>query len=108
MWCKAATGLDFMHVLNFLAVCHSFHQCTCMCQFATLHLEGYRKFDFMQLCTHAVPSGECSYYLDVTGYHHAQIMQDFTLFINDSLMEHIFSPSVRSSIVHSCNSYILV
>ena len=45
-----------------------------------LQLEGYIKFDFMLLRTHAALSGECSYYADVTRYHHAQIMQDFTPF----------------------------
>ena len=30
--------------------------------------------------THAAPSGECSYYVVVQLYHHAHIMQDFTVF----------------------------
>ena len=30
----------------------------------TLQLEGYSKFNFMLLCAHAAPSGECSYYVD--------------------------------------------
>ena len=40
----------------------------------TLQLKGYRKFDFMLLHAHAALSGECSYYVDATRYHHARIM----------------------------------
>ena len=40
----------------------------------TLLLKGYRKFDFMLLHAHAALSGECSYYVDATRYHHARIM----------------------------------
>ena len=46
----------------------------------TPQLEGYRKFEFMLLCTLAAPSGECSYYVDATRNHHVRIMQDFTPF----------------------------
>ena len=48
----------------------------------TLQLKGYRKFDFMLLHAHAALSGECSYYVDATRYHHARIMRDFTPFFN--------------------------
>ena len=48
----------------------------------TRQLEGYRKFDFMLLHAHAAFSGEYSYYVDATRYHHAQIMRDFTPFFN--------------------------
>ena len=48
----------------------------------TLQLEGYRKFDFMLLHSHAASSGECSYYVHATRYHHARIMRDFTPFFN--------------------------
>ena len=40
----------------------------------TLQLEGYRKFDFMLLHSHAASSGECSYYVHARRYHHARIM----------------------------------
>ena len=43
----------------------------------------------MQLHTHAAQSGECSYYVDVTQYHHANHARFHTHFINDTLMEHL-------------------
>ena len=60
----------------------------------------------MLLHAHAALSGECSYYVHATRYHHARIMWDFTPLVNDTFNGTlIFSPSVRSSIVHTCNSY---
>ena len=40
----------------------------------TLQLKGYRKFDFMLLHAHAALSGECSYYVDTTWYHHVHYL----------------------------------
>ena len=74
----------------------------------TLQLEGYRKFDFMLLRAHAAQSGECSYNVDARRYYHARVMRDFTPFFNlQTILTIIFSPSVRSSIVHSRNSYLV-
>ena len=43
-------------------------------QVHTLQLKFYNKFDFMLLHAHAALSGECSYYVHATRYHHARIM----------------------------------
>ena len=72
----------------------------------TVQLEGYKKFDFMLLCAHAAPSGECSYYLDATQYHHARIMQDFTVFffelVNDTFSgTHIFFHTVHVLVLYT-------
>ena len=48
----------------------------------TLQLEGYRKFNFMLICAHAAPCGECSYHVDATQYRHTRIMRDFTPLFN--------------------------
>ena len=62
----------------------------------------------MLLRAHAAPCGECSYYVDSRRYYHVRIMRDFTPFFNlQTILSIIFSPSVRSSIVHSRNSYLV-
>ena len=43
----------------------------------------------MLLHTHAAQSGECSYYVDATQYHHANHVRFHTHFVNDTSMEHL-------------------
>lgn len=51
------------------------------------YIEDYRKLEFMLLHTHGAQSGECTYCVDTTRYHHVWIMQDFTSFFVNNKVE---------------------
>ena len=70
----------------------------------TLQLEGYRKFDFMLLHAHGLENA-ATMYKNTIMCESCEISYHFLTCKRHFQWKLIFSLSVRSSIVQSCNSY---